>query len=153
MVDHAANDTPEMRAFGHVGYEKVAADREANRAKWTSVEVKAAIVRRQVERASVATIRKNRKIFDPSQGVLRPVGATGAITVLCGVDATVVGQQSGLIRHPANAWATSGGASGGCAVRAAPRYALRASGMRRSAEPGPPRPFCLIRSRPSHTRR
>jgi hypothetical protein len=58
MVDHAANDTPETRAFGHVGYEKVAADRDANRTMRTSVEVKAAIVRRQVELTSVATILK-----------------------------------------------------------------------------------------------
>ncbi len=43
MVDHAANDTPEMRAFGHVGYERVAADRDANRVMWTHPDVKAAV--------------------------------------------------------------------------------------------------------------
>ena len=48
MVDHAANDTPEMRAFGHVGYEKVAADRDANRAMWIHPDVKAAIKQKQV---------------------------------------------------------------------------------------------------------
>lgn len=34
MVDHAAIDSPEMRAIGHKGYEQVAADRSANRAMW-----------------------------------------------------------------------------------------------------------------------
>jgi predicted glycoside hydrolase/deacetylase ChbG (UPF0249 family) len=48
MVDHAANDTPEMRAFGHVGYEKVAADRDANRAMWIHPDVKAAVKQRNV---------------------------------------------------------------------------------------------------------
>jgi len=48
MVDHAANDTPEMRAIGHRGYEKVAADRDANRAMWLHADVRAAIVRRSV---------------------------------------------------------------------------------------------------------
>jgi hypothetical protein len=45
LVDHAADDTPEMRAIGHVGYEHVAADRSGNRAMWLAPEVRAAITR------------------------------------------------------------------------------------------------------------
>ena len=47
-VDHAATDTPEMRAFGHVGYEWVAADRSAVLEAWTSPAVKAVIQRRGI---------------------------------------------------------------------------------------------------------
>ena len=56
MVDHAANDTPEMRAFGHVGYEKVAADRDANRAMWMHPDVKAAVKQKQVELIPTAVV-------------------------------------------------------------------------------------------------
>lgn len=56
MVDHAANDTPEMRAFGHVGYEKVAADRDANRAMWLDQTVRTAITRRGVELIPTAVV-------------------------------------------------------------------------------------------------
>lgn len=54
MVDHAANDTPEARAIGHVGYERVAADRDANRAMWMSQQVKAVLAQRQVHTIPVA---------------------------------------------------------------------------------------------------
>jgi chitin disaccharide deacetylase len=56
MIDHAADDTPEMRAFGHPGYERVAADRDANRAMWMSADVKAAITRRRVALIPTATV-------------------------------------------------------------------------------------------------
>jgi chitin disaccharide deacetylase len=56
MVDHAANDTPEMRAFGHVGYEKVAADRDANRAMWTHPAVREAVMRRGVTLIATAVV-------------------------------------------------------------------------------------------------
>ena len=48
MVEHAATDTPEIRAFGHPGYEGVAADRSAVLAAWTSADVKAVIARRGI---------------------------------------------------------------------------------------------------------
>jgi len=48
IVDHAATDTPEMRAFGHVGYEWVAADRSGVLEAWTSPKVKAVIERRGI---------------------------------------------------------------------------------------------------------
>ncbi len=48
-VDHAATDTPEMRAFGHLGYEWVAADRSAVLEAWTSPAVKAVIERRGIK--------------------------------------------------------------------------------------------------------
>lgn len=54
MVDHAANDTPESRAIGHVGYERVAADRDANRAMWMSPQVKTALQQRAVRTIPVA---------------------------------------------------------------------------------------------------
>jgi chitin disaccharide deacetylase len=49
MVEHAATDSPEMRAFGHPGYEDVAADRQAVLDAWTSPEVRAAIAERGIE--------------------------------------------------------------------------------------------------------
>lgn len=48
LVDHAADDTPEMRAIGHVGYEKVATDRDANRVMWMHPSVREAATRRAV---------------------------------------------------------------------------------------------------------
>lgn len=56
LVDHAANDTPEMRAIGHVGYERVAADRDANRAMWLDQTVRAAITRKGVELIPTAVV-------------------------------------------------------------------------------------------------
>jgi predicted glycoside hydrolase/deacetylase ChbG (UPF0249 family) len=52
MVDHAAMDTPEMRAYGHTGYEYVAADRSAVLAAWTSRKVMDVIERRGIELTS-----------------------------------------------------------------------------------------------------
>ena len=48
-IDHASTDDPEMRAFGHLGYEQVAADRSANVAAWTSPRVREVITRRGIE--------------------------------------------------------------------------------------------------------
>ena len=49
MVEHAATDSPEMRAFGHPGYEDVAIDRQAVVDAWTSAEVAAAVAERGIE--------------------------------------------------------------------------------------------------------
>ena len=46
-IDHAATDDPEMRAFGHAGYEWVAADRSAVLEAWTSPKVREVITRRR----------------------------------------------------------------------------------------------------------
>lgn len=55
MVEHAASDSPEMRAFGHPGYEDVATDRQAVLDAWTSREVAAAVTERGIE---VTTLRQ-----------------------------------------------------------------------------------------------
>jgi chitin disaccharide deacetylase len=47
-IDHASTDDPEMRAFGHAGYEWVAADRSANVEAWTSSKVREVITRRGI---------------------------------------------------------------------------------------------------------
>ena len=47
-IDHAATDDEEMRAFGHKGYEWVAADRSANRDAWVSPKVREVITRRGI---------------------------------------------------------------------------------------------------------
>jgi predicted glycoside hydrolase/deacetylase ChbG (UPF0249 family) len=47
-IDHAATDDPEMRAFGHLGYEWVAADRSAVLEAWTSPKVREVITRRGI---------------------------------------------------------------------------------------------------------
>jgi predicted glycoside hydrolase/deacetylase ChbG (UPF0249 family) len=48
-IDHAATDDPEMRAFGHPGYEWVAADRSAVVEAWTSPQVREVITRRGIK--------------------------------------------------------------------------------------------------------
>jgi predicted glycoside hydrolase/deacetylase ChbG (UPF0249 family) len=48
MVDHAATDTPEIQAFGHPGYENVAADRSAVVEAWTNPQVLAAVKKRGI---------------------------------------------------------------------------------------------------------
>lgn len=48
-IDHAATDDPEIRAFGHPGYEWVAADRSANLEAWTSPKVREVITRRGIK--------------------------------------------------------------------------------------------------------
>lgn len=49
MIDHAAIDSPEMRAIGHLGYRDVARDRSLVASAWTSPEVKQAVVRRNIQ--------------------------------------------------------------------------------------------------------
>ena len=56
MVEHAATDTPEMRAFGHRGYENVATDRQAVLDAWTSPEVTAAIAAKGIELTSLKQV-------------------------------------------------------------------------------------------------
>ncbi len=51
-IDHASTDDPEMRAFGHRGYEGVAADRSAVLEAWTSPAVREVITRRGIELTS-----------------------------------------------------------------------------------------------------
>jgi hypothetical protein len=48
-IDHAATDDPEMRAYGHLGYEWVAADRSAVLEAWTSPRVREVITRRRIK--------------------------------------------------------------------------------------------------------
>jgi predicted glycoside hydrolase/deacetylase ChbG (UPF0249 family) len=48
-IDHAATDDAEMRAFGHPGYEWVAADRSAVLEAWTSPKVREVITRRGIK--------------------------------------------------------------------------------------------------------
>jgi predicted glycoside hydrolase/deacetylase ChbG (UPF0249 family) len=48
-IDHAATDDPEIRAFGHPGYEWVAADRSAVLGAWTSPQVREVITRRGIK--------------------------------------------------------------------------------------------------------
>lgn len=52
-LDHAALDTPEMRAIGHEGYRYVASDRWANVQAWTSDDVKEVVKRRGIKRIAV----------------------------------------------------------------------------------------------------
>lgn len=59
MVEHAATDSPEMRAFGHAGYEDVAVDRQAVLDAWTSPLVRAAIAERGVELTSLREVLKS----------------------------------------------------------------------------------------------
>jgi predicted glycoside hydrolase/deacetylase ChbG (UPF0249 family) len=57
QIDHAATDDPEMRAFGHPGYENVAADRSANVQAWTSPAVREVVDRRGIELTNYREIR------------------------------------------------------------------------------------------------
>jgi predicted glycoside hydrolase/deacetylase ChbG (UPF0249 family) len=56
-IDHASTDDPEMRAFGHAGYEWVAADRSANAEMWTSPKVREVITRRGIKLTSYRDLR------------------------------------------------------------------------------------------------
>ena len=58
-IDHAATDDPEMRAYGHPGYEWVAADRSANVDAWTSPKVREVIARRGIELTSYRDLAKD----------------------------------------------------------------------------------------------
>jgi predicted glycoside hydrolase/deacetylase ChbG (UPF0249 family) len=57
-IDHAATDDPEMRAYGHRGYEWVAADRSAVLEAWTSPKVKAVITRRGIKLTNYRDLAK-----------------------------------------------------------------------------------------------
>lgn len=57
-IDHAATDDPEIRAFGHPGYEWVAADRSANLEAWTSPKVREVITRRGIKLTSYRDLVK-----------------------------------------------------------------------------------------------
>jgi hypothetical protein len=56
-IDHAATDDPEMRAFGHLGYEWVAADRHAVLEAWTSPKVREVVTRRRIKLTSYRDLR------------------------------------------------------------------------------------------------
>lgn len=49
IVEHPGLDTPEMRAHGHVGYEHVAAHRDAVTTAFTSDKVKAVVEKRNIQ--------------------------------------------------------------------------------------------------------
>ena len=57
-IDHAATDDPEMRAYGHLGYEWVAADRSAVLEAWTSPRVREVITRRRIKLTSYRELAK-----------------------------------------------------------------------------------------------
>ncbi len=61
IVDHAATDTPEVRAIGHPGYENVAADRSAVLEAWTSEAVKAVVRRRGIVLTNYRALLYDRK--------------------------------------------------------------------------------------------
>lgn len=56
LVDHPAQDTPEMRAIGHEGYRDVALDREGVTQAFTSREVLDVIERRKIRLVSYADV-------------------------------------------------------------------------------------------------
>jgi predicted glycoside hydrolase/deacetylase ChbG (UPF0249 family) len=53
FVDHCADDTPEIQALGHTGYEYVAQDRSAVVAAWTSPKVLEAVRAHRIKLISV----------------------------------------------------------------------------------------------------
>jgi predicted glycoside hydrolase/deacetylase ChbG (UPF0249 family) len=59
-IDHAATDDPEMRAFGHAGYEWVAADRSAVLEAWTSPKVREVITRRGIKLTNYRELAQTR---------------------------------------------------------------------------------------------
>ena len=56
-VEHPAYDTPEMESIGHIGYEDVAADRQAVVEMFTSPVVKAAIKKKNVKLISYKDLK------------------------------------------------------------------------------------------------
>jgi predicted glycoside hydrolase/deacetylase ChbG (UPF0249 family) len=61
MVDHPGLDVPEMQAIGHIGYEKVALDRQGVTDMFTSARVKEVIERRKIKLVSYADVLKRNK--------------------------------------------------------------------------------------------
>lgn len=57
-IDHAGTDDPEMRAYGHAGYQGVAADRSAVLEAWTSPKVKEVIARRGIRLTNYRELAK-----------------------------------------------------------------------------------------------
>lgn len=57
LVEHPAFDTPELRAFGHQGYEDVAAHRSAVTQAFTSQRVRAVIQKRGIKLISYADLK------------------------------------------------------------------------------------------------
>jgi predicted glycoside hydrolase/deacetylase ChbG (UPF0249 family) len=60
LVEHPGQDTPEMRAIGHQGYEHVANDREGVTRAFTSAQVKEVIKRRNIKLMSYGDFRQQR---------------------------------------------------------------------------------------------
>lgn len=60
FVEHPGQDTPEMRAIGHPGYENVAADRAGVTHALTSERVKAVVQRRGIKLVSYADVLEER---------------------------------------------------------------------------------------------
>lgn len=60
VVDHAATDTPEIQAFGHTGYENVAADRAAVLEAWTSPKVLEVVNRRGIRLTGYGELLRRR---------------------------------------------------------------------------------------------
>lgn len=58
-IDHAATNDPEIQAFGHKGYEWVAADRSANVDAWTSPKVREVITRRGIRLTNYRELTKD----------------------------------------------------------------------------------------------
>lgn len=58
FVDHPGVDTPELRAIYHIGYEKVATDRQGVTNTWTDQRVKDVIKSRGIQLISYADLRK-----------------------------------------------------------------------------------------------
>jgi len=58
FVDHPGLDSPELRAIYHIGYEKVATDRQGVTDTWTDQRVKDVIKKRGIELISYADLRK-----------------------------------------------------------------------------------------------
>lgn len=58
FVDHPALDTPEIRAIHHVGYEKVAVDRQGVTDSWTDQRVKDAVKRLGIQLISYTDLTK-----------------------------------------------------------------------------------------------
>lgn len=61
FVDHPALDTPEIRAIHHVGYEKVAVDRQGVTDSWTDQRVKDAIKKHNIQLISYKDLAKSGK--------------------------------------------------------------------------------------------
>jgi len=57
FVDHPGLDTPELRAIHHIGYDKVAIDRQGVTDVWTNAKVKEVIKKRGIQLISYKEIK------------------------------------------------------------------------------------------------